>query len=515
MTYYPHQLRVDPRILHGQFILTTREDTIPGGWEVVSHGRWNLAFCPPLTCIPVRDPRGVCLGWVVGHAVTETGEFLHPRATTELRVPQDALFGNVVDGLTGRFVAIDLADTAPVLHPDATASLSAVFSPEEETVASTNGLIPVSPSTPYEVEWILATDIPYTNAMYPVGLTPRRCVERVLPNHILDLAQWKLRRIWPVGPWARDMAPDTAVGIVRQGLTSAIRAIGSVYALDFSLTAGWDSRMMFACSRGIAGTTLFTADLGDADSVRDIRVARSIAERCSIPHRLLTSRRPRRRELRQWVVRTGGEAGELRGMAGCRTLADQHEGRASITGAVANLSKTSGWRRRYLTKEFTPAGLLRLCGAHPHPDFVRRAEDWFASLPSLDSLALADIAHIEQRNGCWADVIEYGELGDSSARLCPASSRAINDASVRLPIDFRLESGLHRGVISAAWNELLEFPFNEPAGIPPFHRRILELQRQVGRPLAPLRRALRKARASPEWLRKKLLNLVRGKKRPS
>jgi hypothetical protein len=499
--------------LHGQFILTTREDTLPRGWEVLSHGRWTLAYCQPLGCVSVRDPRGVCVGWVIGHAVTEKGEFLHPRATPELRVPQDASFREVVDRLTGRFIAIDLADTAPLLHPDATASLSAVFSPEEETVASTNGLIPVSPSTPYEVEWILATDIPYTDALYPVGLTPRRGVERVLPNHILDLAQWKLRRVWPVGPWARDIAPDTAVEIVRQCLTSTIRAIGAVYDLDFSLTAGWDSRMMFACSRGVARTTLFTADLGDEASSRDITVARSIAERCATPHRLLSWRRPRRRELRQWVVRTGGEAGELRGMAGCRTLAGQLEGRASITGAVANLSKTSGWRQRYLTKEFTPANLLGLCGVIPHPDFVRRAEDWFSSLPRLDSLALADIAHIEQRNGCWAGVIEYGELGQSSARLCPASSRAINDASVRLPIDFRMESGLHRGVIAAAWNELLEFPFNEGAVIPSFQHRILGLQRRLGRPLAPLSRALRKARASPEWLREKLLNYARGKKR--
>src|SRR5215470_12067320 len=111
-----------------------------------------------------------------------------------------------------------------------------------------SGLLPVTDSTPYDVEWIMATDIPYTNAMYPLGLTPRRGVERVLPNHYLDLKQWALVRRWPKGDLPFDRDPSEAVRTVAATASRTIDGIAAAYSVQSPITAGRDSRLMLACS---------------------------------------------------------------------------------------------------------------------------------------------------------------------------------------------------------------------------------------------------------------------------
>jgi hypothetical protein len=261
---------------------------------------------------------------------------------------------------------------------------------------------------------------------------------------------------------------------------------------------------MLACMRGLPRVTSYTFYIGDELSWRDVRGAREVATRAGIPHRVLQRRKVRSSQLRDWVVRTGGEAGEPRGWIASASLEAQQERRAMITGAQADFSRVQAFRKRFLDKPITPRDILARCHAPGLPDFIRRAEEWIGALPPLDYLGVGDLVMVEQRFACWGGVINYGELGSASARICPANTRAMMETASRLPVDYRTASRLHEDVIAAAWPELLEVPFNAPA-VPPLRRSVFAIRGSLAKSLEPPARVWRKSRATPHWLRDRLL----------
>ena len=132
--------------------------------------------------------------------------------------------------------------------------------------------------------------------MYPLGLTPRDGVERVLPNHFLDLSDWTLVRRWPTAPLVFDADPVTVQHMVGEVTRRAIAALARDHVLQSPLTAGRDSRALLACARGMADRmTLFTAELPrELVGWRDVTVATAIARRFGLRHVVLRHRRARK-----------------------------------------------------------------------------------------------------------------------------------------------------------------------------------------------------------------------------
>jgi hypothetical protein len=249
--------------------------------------------------------------------------------------------------------------------------------------------------------------------------------------------------------------------------------------LNLALTAGYDTRMMLACARNtLATTAFFTLDLGDVSSWRDTTVSQRIAARHGLSHRLLR-KRSRRSDLKRWIVRTAGEAGEPRGWRASRAFAEEGKGQAIITGSAADVARIGGMRRKALHGALTPEAILSYCTVHRRPEFLARAERWLGSLAKMDAMTVADLLFLEQRKGCKAGVIAYGELGNSSARLSPLTSRTLVERALRLPIEYRLTNRLNADVIQTWWPELLDFPFNDELSVPSARARYFKAKQQV------------------------------------
>jgi hypothetical protein len=273
----------------------------------------------------------------------------------------------------------------------------------------------------------------------------------------------------------------------------ALEAVAAVHPLALTLTGGRDSRMMLACARPFIGTTkIFTADMRDRTSFRDITLAGSMARRLGLAHEVRRSRSSQR-DLAEWAARTAGETGEPRGWRGTRALTSGLEGRAVVTGSAADVERLIGWRKQALDRPVTPELMIKRCAVTQRPEFVARAEAWLAGLPALDPLGVADVFQTEQVNGCWSGVIEYGELGASAARFCPMTSRALVEDAVRLPIEYRLAQRLHHDVMSELWPELLEFPFNEECPLPDTQVKVYQLKESLAPHAERGRRFLRRS----------------------
>ena len=447
----------------------------------------------------MRHSTGRAAAWVVGHAVTESGVLL--RQAEPIALAPGITVESFAQSLNGRFVVVDLGPADPIVYPDGCCSLGAVHAGAEESVASTSGLIPVSRATPFAIDRIISTDIPYRASMYPLGITPRIGVERLRPNHRLDCGSWAMVRTWPLEAVQR--GPDTAAfeSYYAASVQRTLRAIAGTYELDFALTGGGDTRLMLACSSGIpAPVTTFTAALDNLSGWSDTQVAGRLAAHLGVEHRVIRAR-SRRKDLLHWAQRTACETGEPNGWRGARALADQRKGRATITGITTDVVRFDEARQIALVRGNTPEEILRRCNISRRPEFVARARQWLDGLGHLDAVTIADLVHIEQRHGCWSAVIEYGELGDSSARLSPTTSAGIIRGGLALPHEYRIERKLHRAVIAATWPEALEVPFDFEEGGRPgawikrYYRMRSRLQRAIEVNTSRVRRRVAKARA--------------------
>jgi hypothetical protein len=243
-----------------QFILCRDARHLPPGWSTHTLRNWHLGHHPSLPVTPVWAD-GAPIGWMLGYAISGEGVLLGFETVTlpaGFGTPDN--FERWVFSHGGRFAAVLLSEASSEVYVDPIGSLSVVYCPSLETVASTVTVVPREGDTDELTDLARVVGIP-KDSMYPLQYTPRRNVWRLIPNHLLDLRRWHVARHWPkaVIPPADDVthAADEVIERVRLHLTALL----AQRPVLLRLTAGRDSRMLLACARPwINRITTFTAE---------------------------------------------------------------------------------------------------------------------------------------------------------------------------------------------------------------------------------------------------------------
>jgi len=473
--YHPNRLDDSVTDLPGQFVLGDGS-AVQDGWLVETQGRWTLATHPTLRKVAIVGSSGERVGWLLGHGITGLGTL----ASGSIRLPAAPDWGTACEQLaselSGRFLLILVSGPSPRVYPDALGMLAAVYAPSRRTLASTSRLIPLTPSTPFNLGRIRAVNAPH-GGMYPLGLTPRDGIERILPNHFLDLSDWALVRRWPTAPLVFDADPVDVQRDVIARTSRGIAALGRDHLLQSPLTAGRDTRAMLACTRGVLDrVSFFTAELPlELTGWRDVTVARAITERLGLPHVVLPHRRARRADLRDWAVRTAGETSEPRGWRAIRTFRQVARDRLVLNGWAGDIVRPIYWKNTASDETVTAAQILALCAVPPEPEFVERANRWLASLPTTHPVTVLDLLLAEQRGGCWAGIHAYAFDGASAGNVAPMCHEDIVRAMMTLPVDYRREMRFELDLMAREWPDLLDSPFNEQVEIGRVRRGVFQL----------------------------------------
>ncbi len=459
--------RFSPDDLQGQFLLGRSPPAVH--WPVDSLDGWHLAVAVELPCHPVfiGDRKA---GWLLGRAVSAAGAFVDG----PLSLAQDEIERQIYS-FGGRFAFILPAIGRVYLDP--CGLLSVVYCGKTGSVASTASALGVDASAIADAALVERMRLPASTAMFPLGMTAWRDIERLLPNHYLDLNTWQPRRHWPRGelPPVADVdgAAEEIAGLIRNHLLAFLKQ-GNVW---LQLTAGRDSRMLLACVREHARELrCLTADYSDDTARTDIRVARTLAEFAGVAeHKVLRWVEPTQDDLDLWVYRTGLGAGEYRGWRGFtqfRQQVDPHD--SVIYGSVGEVARSFYWR--FSDNPATGIATERLLAAihcPATPETMRRIDAWRETAPVQDSLQLLDLFYIEQRLGCWAGIWPYaGYTWDS---VFPMSHRRILELMMGLPAKFRRAGKLPERIVSREWPELNRFPYNPV----PLRRRLRSVLRSV------------------------------------
>jgi len=460
-----------PMDLIGQFILCKTRDAIPEGWNIRQHGKWHLGSHPTLPVADILAADSSRIGWLLGWAISPDGVMVKQTCSFKMR-PDDAntseQFESALYDHGGRWAAVFLAPALHRLYLDACGSLAAVFSPRHEIVASTPTLVPYSKGCDDDHELAKTVMISGQDCGYPFGLTPRRHVERLLPNHFLDFETWESIRHWPIGEFAEIHDTESAVSEFVALLKKQIATVARLGSFYLPLTGGRDSRVLLACSREVLrNCTLFTVAMPTGAAKLDCLIAKKMSRRIGLNHKILHFERTSKEEQYLFSYRTGRCVDGL-SIHAARIFQKLDPQRLIFLGAAGELGRSYHWRRgdtksSIISAEDLLQRLVRLLPGVSGSRIRARAQEWLEALPLRNALSVWGLLYNEQYNGRWVGPKEYGYT-PNRFRMWPFCHRRAVEIMLSLPADYRQDLRFEHDVIKNQWPELLQFPFNWPMG---------------------------------------------------
>lgn len=335
------------------------------------------------------------------------------------------------------------------LYPDASASLSVVFSPTERTFGSSTEVIRLTSPIEHD-ELAEHIGIPGRDGWYPFGLTRLVGVKRLLPNHYLDLESYEMVRFRSPASARSEVEPEVLVGfedqIVREIfglLQSNIRAVAHSFDPALTLTAGRDSRIVLLAALDLGlKIDCFTTELPDGAGFLDVMVAERLARLSECRYTSFPWKTPRSADVAAWLRRTGHAIGG-RSCRSATTMEGKLADRVVVSGLCGEMGRTFYWREKDLSFDArSPQVLLERMNIPSHPLLLDGAAAWLDDLREAAWPDVLDFAYQEQRLGCWSAAAYYGPTHGITT-FSPFNSEVIFDLFLALPYAFRLRDGLY------------------------------------------------------------------------
>ena len=463
MNNYYQPLNLNPEIYIGQFILTKNCDSIPESWNRYEKSPWILGVLR-LPVLVIENEIEQRIGWCIGYPLNHKdpwAEKIVLRSQDSKSIDMDAV-ESFYEHTGGRYILVLLTEKEEKVFLDPAGSLGAVFSTTESTVASTPTLM--NRAHVWDKELIKTLNMPDSGLWFPSGLTPKKGVRRLLPNHCLDLNDWCVNRHWPKysAYLAAKEDPQRCVSTIISCLKKSIDIITKHHPVQLSLTAGMDSRMLLACARENLHRAVFFT-FADKKEPIDMHIASMLARRFGLNHAFLPVQNASEEEMLRWLFITGHSAsGNIWKMH--KGLQGYDRKRVLLPGMGGEVGRSYYWRDgdREDMPLFAEKLLLR-CGLPRQARILRDTELWLAELSGFNAFMILDLFYVEQRLGCWAAPLHYCNT-ISLFELSPFNHRRIFRSMMRLPYEYRRRKELAYDICRDSWPELLELPFNEFTG---------------------------------------------------
>lgn len=415
------------------FYLAESAHPVAETWITRPLGNLHLSHGPdlPATEIIVDGTKAVMLGWPI-----------------HLAEGKPYTFESLAD-IGGRWVVI----TEHYVIPDPLASYSVVFSQQLKIVAASPVLIP-NESLSLDHDLNSALGLPSADMWYPFGLTPWSNVERLLPEHVLDLGTLTVTR--PRRQETRQ-TEEVALKTVAHNLRQTLEKLQAVKPVSILTTAGRDSRMILAAAKS-ENLDLITFR-GDK-SAKDVRVAKQLASVLNVPHSIIPIRDDNGPNHTWFEIVGRSVAGaSLRSSSTKLSLPPSKVYLKGIGGEVGrrtNYYRPSDEARLSLTPEE-----LALRFRFPlHKSILEAADKWLMNCPSYQTAGeLIEIAYRENRVGGWASPQLHGD-SINALWLFPLNQQSTIDSLRFLSTETKTAGTSAASIINMLNPELRSIPIN-------------------------------------------------------
>ncbi|PBJ83620.1 hypothetical protein CMZ84_03780 [Lysobacteraceae bacterium NML93-0399] len=374
---------------------------------------------------------------------------------------------DVIDGMSGRFVAIDAESGRVRIQQDAAGMRTVYYTSDAPIwrVASHERLL-VETCGGRELSHFGGAwpDIEMLHGAYgyPGRATGHAGIFALTPNTALDLHGGRIERIFPVsGPGS--MRPGDAAELLTSLFQRLLEALAQDGRLLLSLTSGLDSRVTLAAAKKLLrDIRMFT--YSPATKASDIEIPCAIADRFGIDHRMLALRENKdfppgfRQAITDNCPRPHVHSAAL---AYIRTF---NQNDLHIRSNHYEIGRAFYMKHRPKSPVMDAGVMQRRLlekGGQGNEAIVAEFEDWISAtaFPFDSGYLPQDIFYWEHRMGRWCapNLCESDVAFDTWAVV---NSRLAYRAMLAVPFEDRVKGTVFLKIIRRAWPQLLDFPVN-------------------------------------------------------
>lgn len=426
-------------------------------------GAWSLEIGPGLPVFPVSDADGRSVGTLIGFPIDLEKKRLiagnwHSKA--QLAGSFDAYAKEVIWSLGGRFLWIADTPEGQRIYPDSSAQVVCVFDPEARLVGSTAYAVLSADEYSARFDQRMFSRLGVDGeGWFPAGLTAHRGLQRLLPNHYLDLTTFEVRRFWPVKSIGTGSDPEEIVTEIIEVVQAQLEALThSPKKLGLALTGGHETRMLLACARPyldkIDMVTVVGGDRHEVDSILSRRIAKDLG----LSH-ITLQRHTATVEQRELFIRRGGHCNadsNSRYHPSIWPIAETHNLVGGVGGEVA---RAFFWKIEDEASSHLTASALNARFGLAHEKAVSDAiEVWLQDLPPMSAFEIMDLAYLEHRDGAW--YATQFSCDPTLVRFAPLLTSRVVELMIGLPPAWKRQNRLGHAVIARLWPELASYPYN-------------------------------------------------------
>ncbi|WP_315928119.1 hypothetical protein [Mesorhizobium sp. SP-1A] len=445
----------------GQFRIATEDTPVPDGAFRRRLGGISVDIFDLLPVCDVFDRFGRLIGLLLGMPIdTDAGTVLGGSYVFDANLPEqigvEALVEACLYRLAGSFVFILAVAGFRRLYLDANGTKSAVYDAAARVAAATAALLLDPSSYLRRLDTSLRHAVRADNdGWFPAGLTAHEGVQRLTCNHFLDLDRWEAVRHWPSGPIERDSTPERCLGVVVTETRRTIELLSAHGEGCMALTAGYDTRLLLACSRPVHRDIRYVT-VREPSAELDVVRSGELACRFGLRHELLPYIEACDAEKDRWLRKVGHSvAGSNLAM---HPSTKPLEGKIFMGGVGGEVGRGALWLNSDDDTRLSVEGLLLRLRLPRHPLLCERVDAWLQPLKGLNSLLILDLAFMELRVSSWAFAQAYAL--PRVREINPLISRRNYEAMLSLPVEFRANQGMFLTAFRELWPELLSLPVN-------------------------------------------------------
>lgn len=441
-----------------QYRLTTHPHT--GGQTL---GKYWLSIGPDLPRVRVTDENGVSFGVLLGFAIDLNDATLVRevwQAPTGADLMTDAGIYRALRALGGRYLWIYVSGDKARIYPDAVTQVTCVWDRQTQSAGSTS--LAILDAEDYAARF----DKPLFDRLkvlgegwFPAGLTAHDGVERLLPNHYLDLATWTAHRFAAV-TITGEAAPATVIDEVVSAVQTQVKALlTGTQSPVIALTAGRESRAVLACLREWTNELQFVTVTGEDRHQTDTVIAQRIAADLGIAH-IMLRRKVADQQHQDLFLRRSGHCFGDSNMQYHPSVHPLHPDHVFAGGLGGEIARAFFWRGEDTADmAITPSLLMARFGL-PQSDKVERAlQIWLDGLHSaMTAQDILDRAYLELRLGPWAMAQFCAD--PKVVRYAPMITYDTVASMLALPAQWKAEKRLNAAIVDRLWPELHRYPYN-------------------------------------------------------
>jgi len=366
----------------------------------------------------------------------------------------------VLNALGGRFIWIFATGEIARIYTDASAQIPCVFDAHARIAGSTAHALLADADYEARFDKALFDRLGVDGeGWFPAGLTAHKGLDRLLPNHYLDMITWQAKRFIPATPPTTTDDPDAVTDEIISVLQSQVEAfVNADKKAGFALTGGHETRVLLSLARPYLDRVDFITVTGSDRHQTDTVIAKRIAGDLGLSH-ITLPRQEAEQAGRDLYVRRGGHCNadsNTRYHPSVHPIAASH---TFIGGLGGENARAFLWRDADTAETaLNTAVLTSRFGLPKTAELTERLDQWFAELPPMNGFHALDIAYHEHRNGAWACVQFCSDPG--LVRHAPLLTYRTVALMLSLPPDWKRGNKLGAAIIHKLWPELEKYPYN-------------------------------------------------------